>query len=198
MRPPHFGLERELAAQGFRAIVGVDEVGCGALAGPVMAGAVILPPDSRLGGIRDSKLLSPAAREALYPLIIRRSAAWAVGSASVEEITGLGLRAATLLAMRRAVEGLAQVDYVLVDAWTIPGIPFPQRGIIRGDQSVKSIAAASVIAKVTRDRLMDTLAESFPAYGFERHKGYATDSHRAAIKKHGPCPHHRLSYRTFR
>ncbi len=191
-------MEKQLLAEGFRFVAGVDEVGCGALAGPVMAGAAILPLDSRLGALRDSKLLSPAAREDLYPLIMKRAVAWAVGSASVEEIAALNIRGASLLAMRRAVEGLrVPPDFVLVDAWKIPGIPHPQRGVVRGDRTVKSIAAASILAKVTRDRLMVRAADAHPAYGFDIHKGYATAAHRAAIAAHGPCPLHRLSYRTF-
>lgn len=194
--PPTFKIERELLAQGFQRIVGVDEAGCGALAGPVVAAAVILPTDSRIGGVRDSKLLDERRREELYPLVIERAVAWSVGMASVEEIARLNIRGANLLAMRRAVEGL-ESDYALVDAWTIPGITIPQRGIIRGDLTVKSIAAASVIAKVTRDRLMSKLACEFPVYGFEIHKGYATKAHRAAIVLHGPCSHHRLGFKTF-
>ena len=181
-------------AQGFQRVVGVDEAGCGALAGPVVAAAVILPVDSRIGGLRDSKLLDERRREELYPLIIERAVAWSVGVASVEEIARLKIRGADLLAMRRAVEGLEAIDYVLVDAWTIPGITIPQRGVVRGDLTVKSIAAASVIAKVTRDRLMAELAREFPSYGFEVHKGYATKAHRVAIAIHGPCPHHRLQF----
>ncbi|KKW33470.1 MAG: Ribonuclease HII [Candidatus Uhrbacteria bacterium GW2011_GWA2_52_8d] len=204
--PPTFKIERELLAQGFQRIVGVDEAGCGALAGPVVAAAVILPVDSRLGALRDSKLLSQRRREELYPLIIERAVAWSVGMASVDEIERLNIRGANLLAMRRAVEamddqlcpiGQNRIDYVLVDAWTIPGVMVPQRGIIRGDLKVKSIAAASVIAKVTRDRLMAELAREFPVYGFEVHKGYATKVHRTAIALHGPCSHHRLGYKTF-
>src|SRR3989339_1808187 len=204
--PPTFKIERELLAQGFQRIVGVDEAGCGALAGPVVAAAVILPVDSRIGALRDSKLLGERRREELYPLIIERAVAWSVGMASVDEIERLNIRGANLLAMRRAVEamddqlcpiGQNRIDYVLVDAWTIPGVMVPQRGIIRGDLKVKSIAAASVIAKVTRDRLMVELAREFPVYGFEVHKGYATNVHRTAIALHGPCPHHRLSYKTF-
>lgn len=195
--PPSFKIERELLSQGYEWIVGVDEVGCGALAGPVMAGAVVLPIDSRIGRLRDSKLLNGRAREALYPLIVERALAWAVGSSGVEEIFALGIRRATLLAMRRAVEKIARVDYVLVDAWTIPGIPFQQRGIIRGDLTVKSIAAASVVAKVTRDRIMADFALRFPAYGFEIHKGYGTRAHHDAILKHGPCPIHRMAFCTF-
>ena len=194
---PSFQLERELSAQGFRAVVGVDEAGCGALAGPLIAAAVIFPVDSRLGDVRDSKLLSPSLRDELYDLIVQRSTSWAVGAVTVEEIATLGLRPANLLAMKRAVDGIVSADYALVDAWTIPGIAIPQRGIIRGDRYVKSIAAASVIAKVTRDRMMVELAESFPAYGFDVHKGYGTAAHRSAIQTHGPCAAHRLSFKTF-
>lgn len=178
-------------------IVGVDEVGSGALAGPVYAGAVVLPLDSRLGRIQDSKLLQAGAREELAPLIKKRSIAWAVAGATVDEITELGIRGATLLAMRRAVEDIMLADYVLVDAWTIPGILIPQNGIIRGDRYVKSIAAASIIAKVERDQLMQELAIDHPRYGFEVHKGYATLAHREAIKKYGPCSLHRMGYKTF-
>lgn len=198
MRAPTFQTEKALAAEGFSLVAGVDEVGCGALAGPVMAGAVILPFDSRLGNVRDSKLLSPGARAELYPLITEKAVAWAIGSASVEEIAQLNIRGASLLAMRRAVEALKiYPQFILVDAWTIPQTKIPQRGIVRGDRTVKSIAAASIIAKVTRDRLMQELARAHPKYGFEVHKGYATSAHRNAIRKHGPCPIHRLSYKTF-
>jgi ribonuclease HII len=192
--PPSFAVERLLLAQGFERIVGVDEAGCGALAGPVVAAAVILPIDSRLGSVRDSKLLNERRREELYSLIIERVVAWSIGVSSVEEIASLNIRGANLLAMRRAVEGIEQAEYALVDAWTIPGIEIPQRGIIHGDRLVKSIAAASIIAKVTRDRLMRDLAVQYPMYGFEIHKGYGTKKHREAIIVHGPCPHHRPSF----
>jgi ribonuclease HII len=207
--PPTFKIERELQAQGYERIVGVDEAGCGALAGPVVAAAVILPVDSRIGALRDSKLLDERRREELYPLIVERAVAYGVGIASVEEIAQLNIRGANLLAMRRAVEAVEKqycpighncfssrdsIDYVLVDAWTIPGITMPQRGIIRGDRMVKSIAAASVIAKVTRDRLMVQLAVEFPEYGFEVHKGYGTKKHQQAIQLYGPCAYHRLSF----
>lgn len=181
-------------AEGFERIVGVDEAGCGALAGPVVAAAVILPLDSRIGGIRDSKLLDERRREELYAVILERASAWSVGVVSVEEIAVLNIRGANLLAMRRAVEAIESVEYVLVDAWTIPRISIPQRGIIRGDLTVKSIAAASVIAKVMRDRMMRELAQEFSQYGFEIHKGYGTKSHREAIAVHGPCPHHRVAF----
>jgi len=194
---PTFRFERELFAQGYKMIVGVDEAGCGALAGPVVAGAVIFPLDSRIGDVRDSKLLTEKIREELYPLIIDRSVAWAVGSASVEEIFEMGIRQANYLAMRRAVEMIAEADYALVDAWTIPHLRIPQRGIIRGDRHVKSIAAASVIAKVTRDRQMVRFHEHYPEYGFMKHKGYGTKEHLEAIAVHGPCSIHRLGYKPF-
>jgi ribonuclease HII len=194
---PTFGMERELMEQGFQAIVGVDEAGCGALAGPLVAAAVVFPLDSRLGKLNDSKLLSPTLRDGLYDLIVERAVAWAVGSVSVEEITALGLRPANLLAMRRAVEGIPTADYALVDAWTVPGLTIPQRGIVRGDRLVKSIAAASVIAKVTRDRMVVELSARFPQYGFAQHKGYATKDHLAAIEKYGPCAIHRPTFKTF-
>lgn len=195
---PTFQAERELAGRGFGAVAGVDEAGTGSLAGPVVAGAVIFPFDSRLGSVRDSKLVPEDAREELYELVVERAVAYGVGIAEVEEIESVGLRRATLNAMRRAVEAIAQADYALVDAWTIPGLAIPQHGIVRGDRTVKSIAAASIVAKVTRDRLMRELALIHPGYGFEVHKGYATSEHRRAIREFGPCPAHRLSYRTFR
>lgn len=198
MQTPTFYYERELINSGFSAIVGVDEAGCGALAGPVVAGAVILPLNSRLKLIRDSKLLNSTQRFRLFDEIINKAAAWAVGCATVEEIMNLGLRPANYLAMRRALEGIPQIDHVLVDAWTIPHIPYPQTGIIHGDRLVKSIAAASVIAKVTRDRIMLQLSKEYPAYDFHLHKGYGTTRHLATIKEFGPCPIHRLTYKTFK
>ncbi len=197
MRPPSFAMERELFAQGYRAIVGVDEVGCGALAGPVVAGAVVLPLDSRLGGIRDSKLLSEKQRERLFPSITGKAHAWAVAQAEVSEILQLGLRRATLLAMRRALQRIPSADFVLVDAWEISDISLPQRGVIRGDRLVKSIAAASILAKVTRDRIMGELGEQYPQYGFEAHKGYATEAHQRAIRENGPCEIHRTAWKPF-
>lgn len=198
IRRPTFLMERELASQGFRAVVGVDEAGCGALAGPVVAGAVLLPIDSRIGRLHDSKLLSARARDEVYELVTERATAWGAGVVSVEEIFEIGIRPATFLAMRRALEQIPDADYALVDAWTIPGIAFKQRGIVHGDRLVKSIAAASIIAKVTRDRIMKELDKEYPAYGFEVHKGYGTAKHRAMISENGPCVFHRLNYKTFR
>jgi len=195
MQTPTFHHERELLAAGYACIVGVDEVGAGALAGPVVAAAVVLPLASRLKLIRDSKLLSASQREGLFDLICEKSDAFAIGMASTEEIQECNIRGATLLAMRRAVEQIEGVDFALVDAWSIPGISIPQRGIVRGDQSVKSIAAASIIAKVHRDRLMCDFANDYPEYGFDIHKGYGTKMHREALKLHGPCPIHRTGFR---
>lgn len=194
---PTFKYERELMAKGFRVIVGVDEAGCGALAGPVCAGAVVLPIGSRLGLLRDSKLLSPKQRDGLYDLIVERAERFAVGMASVEEITALNIRQATFLAMRRAVAQIEGAQTLLVDAWKIPGVDLPQQGVIHGDRLIKSIAAASIIAKVARDRLMCEYAARFPLYGFDVHKGYGTALHHRAIAEFGPCPIHRLGYKTF-
>lgn len=197
MKNPTFHFERDLAALGYKAVVGIDEVGAGALAGPVVAGAVILRMPFRLAGVRDSKLLTTAARGRLAEEIRRYSRAHATGEASVEEINKLGIRQATFLAMRRTLEKIGEIDFVLVDAWQIPGIPFRQKGIIRGDRLVKSIAAASILAKVYRDALMDKLAEEYPQYGFRDHKGYSTPEHLAAIKEFGACPIHRVTWRRF-
>lgn len=194
MQNPTFKIERELMARGFKCVAGIDEVGCGALAGPVVAAAVILPLDSRLGLVRDSKLLSRSQRESLSPHIEERAVGCALGEASVEEIEVLGLRPATLLAMRRAYDALAArhpVDFVLIDAWALVGLPVPQRGIIRGDRLVKSIAAASVIAKVARDAQMARYAVIYPGYGFEEHVGYATRRHTEALRRLGATPLHR-------
>lgn len=201
MHRPTFQFERKLLAKGHRIIAGVDEVGCGALAGPVVAAAVVLPIDSRLGLIRDSKLLSPDQRTRLLPKLVGRLAGHGIGQAEVEEIDTLGLRTATLLAMRRALETLSArctVDYVLVDAWKIPDITIPQQAIIRGDRLVKSIAAASIVAKVHRDALMVELGAQYLGYGFKDHKGYATAAHERTLRKRGPCPIHRTSFAPVR
>lgn len=194
---PTFQEERALINAGYTAIVGIDEAGCGALAGPVVAAAVIFPLNSRLAKIKDSKLMSPAAREELYPKILSKAKAFGVAESSVNEIETFGLRQATFLAMRRALGQISEVDYVLVDGYLVPGITFPQKRIIKGDRTVKSIAAASVIAKVTRDRIMVKYEEQYPEYGFAKHKGYGTRVHEAAITKHGPCPIHRMNFRPF-
>jgi len=197
MKNPTFIFERRLSASGFKTVVGVDEVGCGSLAGPVVAGAVVLHTTFNFAGLRDSKLLTVKARERLSEEIKIRARAFAIGEASVEEINKFGLRPATFLAMRRALEKINDVDFVLVDAWKIPDLSFEQQGIIHGDRLIKSIAAASIIAKVYRDKLMTDLSETYPQYGFEKHKGYGTAFHLAAIEKCGPCFIHRTSWKRF-
>jgi ribonuclease HII len=197
MHLPTFKLERELLDEGYCGIVGVDEAGAGALAGPLVAAAVILPTNSRLADVRDSKTLSDLQKDRLYDQIYNKARGCAVGIATVREIYKFGLRPANLLAMRRAIESIPHADFALIDAWNIPKLHVPQRSLIRGDQHVKSIAAASIIAKVTRDNIMIEHSEMFPEYKFDQHKGYGTKIHRDAIKEHGPCMLHRMKYKIF-
>ncbi|HTM68618.1 MAG TPA: ribonuclease HII [Candidatus Binatia bacterium] len=192
---PSFSEERALIAKGITVIAGVDEAGCGCWAGPVFAAAVILPLDSRIGLVRDSKTLSLDQRLRVAARIREEAAAWAVGTASVEEIDRLNIRGAGALAMLRAVQGLSLApEFVLIDAFRIPGLAVPSKSIIKGDRKVKSIAAASVLAKVSRDQHLDELDRLHPGYGFASHKGYGTKQHQAALAKLGPCAIHRMSY----
>lgn len=197
MKVPTFKYEKQLIAQGYCAIVGIDKVGYGALAGPVVAGAVVLPLGSRLGLIRDSKLLTPLQRDQLYDQIQEKAHAWSVGVAHVDEINQLGLKPATFLAMRRALRDIPHFDHVLIDAFPIPDFETPQTAIIKGDRLVKSIAAASIMAKVYRDRMMKALHNEYRDYGFDAHKGYGTEKHLHAIKAIGPSPVHRINYKVF-
>lgn len=191
--------ERFWQARGARVVVGVDEAGAGAWAGPVVAGAVVLPVSVRLPGLRDSKMLTPASREAVYAALLRRGAQCASGLASVEEIERLGIRPANLLAMKRAVKALGLVpDVLLVDWYRIPGFDCPQESVAKADRLIASVAAASVVAKVTRDRLMVELDAQYPAYGFAIHKGYGTAKHRTALAAYGPSPVHRASFAPVR
>lgn len=191
--------ENELREQGFRMIAGVDEAGVGPMAGPVVAGAVILPSDYKLRELDDSKKLDAPTREALALQIKTDAVAWAVGAADVAEIDELNIYHAGLLAMRRAVVSLqAAPDFLLVDARTIPDCPCGQRGLIRGDSLSASIAAASILAKTTRDEIMMELDVQFPAYGFASHKGYATAEHFRSLREHGASPVHRRSFRPVR
>lgn len=192
--------ETELWAEGFGRIAGVDEAGMAPLAGPVVASAVILPKDYRLRGLNDSKKILDSAKRAEMAAQIKRDAlAWAVGYAEVEEIDRLNIYHAGLLAMRRAVEGLrVEPDFLLVDARKIPDCSCPQRGIIRGDLLSASIAAASIIAKTTRDALMKELDSHFPGYGLAAHKGYPTPAHCRALKQLGALPIHRRSFSPVR
>ncbi len=189
--------ENRLRGQGYTLICGVDEVGRGPLAGPVMAGAVILPPDTELviPGVDDSKKVTPKKRAELYGIIQEKAIAWAVGAADVETIDRINILQATMLAMQRAIAQLdPQPDALLVDALTLHDISIPQQPIVHGDARSVSIAAASILAKVTRDTLMEELDELYPQYGFRDNKGYGTAAHIAAIREYGPCPIHRKTF----
>jgi ribonuclease HII len=180
-------------------ICGVDEAGRGPLAGPVVAAAVILDPARPIAGLDDSKALTAKARDALYDLIVERSLAWSVAAASVEEIDTLNILHATMLAMRRAVEGLAVTPTLAkIDGNRCPVLPVRSEAVIGGDALVPSISAASIIAKVTRDRMLLELHDAFPVYGFDAHAGYGTPQHLSALREHGPCEHHRRSFAPVR
>ena len=189
-------IENSLHRYGFVAVAGVDEVGRGCLAGPVMAGAVILHPDRRIDGLADSKTCTAAQRDRLHDEICRKALAWSVVSVDPDEIDRINIHQATLQAMRRAVLSLAPLpDAVLVDAFRIPSLPMAQRGVIGGDRRSSAIAAASIVAKVTRDRLMQVLHATDPRYGFDRHKGYATADHLSAVAQFGYSAQHRRTFR---
>ncbi len=196
---PSFAEESSLAARGITRAAGLDEVGCGCWAGPVLAAAVILPLGVELELVRDSKALSPAQRERAAADIKAKAVAWAVGQASAAEVDELNIRRAAALAMNRALAELAvKPEFLLIDAFRLSGIGLPQKNIIRGDASVASIAAASIIAKVARDALLRDLAGRYPGYGFENHKGYGTREHQEALRRLGPCPEHRRTYAPVR
>lgn len=190
--------EDAVRQQGFVRPAGVDEAGRGALFGPVFAAAVILDPLRPVTGLADSKVLSPSQRDSLA-LHIRASAlAWAVASASAQEIDSINILQASRLAMRRAVEALQPAsDYLLIDALTLK-LPLPQQGLIKGDARVQSIAAASILAKTARDACMAALDLEYPGYGIARHKGYPTQEHRDALRRLGPSPLHRRTYAPVR
>ena len=193
-----FAIEGEARAEGHALIAGVDEVGRGCLAGPVYAGVVVFEGPSVLQGLDDSKALLPEVREALAIRIRGSARGAAVGAATAAEIDALGIVAATFLAMRRALDLVrasgAVPSLVLVDAFLIPGLDVPQRAYVGGDRRVAAIAAAAIVAKVSRDARMDALERRFPAYGFGSHRGYATPEHLSALRRHGPCPEHRLTF----
>jgi ribonuclease HII len=189
-------LENALRRYGFHRIAGVDEVGRGCLAGPVVAAAVVLDPDRYIPGIHDSKMVTALERERLYGVITRKAVAWSVASARPEEIDAINIHQASLQAMRRAVMTLAPLpDLVLVDAFRIPELLIAQRGVLHGDRRCTAIAAASIVAKVTRDREMLVHHAADPRYGYDRHKGYATADHLAAVAQHGYSALHRRSFR---
>ncbi len=193
--PELWTLENEIYDSGVRLLCGVDEAGRGPLAGPVCAAAVMLPRRIQIEGLNDSKKLSEKKREALYDLIIEEAVAYGIAFATVEEIEEHNILNATFLAMNRALAMLKPVpELALIDGNRNTGIELPSRCVVGGDGCCADIAAASILAKVTRDRYMDAMAEKYPAYGFDRHKGYGTKAHYAAIREFGPCPIHRLSF----
>ena len=187
--------EKAAAAKGYTRVCGVDEAGRGPLAGPVCAAAVILPEGCIIEGVNDSKKLTEKKREALYDVIIETAVACCVAFGTVEEIERDNILAATMNTMRRAVEGLAvPADYAMIDGNRLPPLDIPAEYIVKGDARSTSIAAASILAKVTRDRLMLDYAEKYPEYEFEKHKGYGTKLHIEKILEYGPSPIHRLSF----
>ena len=189
-------IENALRRWGFYRIAGCDEVGRGCLAGPVVAGAVVLDPNAHIPGLADSKMLTAAERDRLSRLITSRAFAWSVAFVEPAEIDALNIHRASLEAMRRAVLALTPLpDAVLVDAFRIPGLHIAQRGVLHGDRRCAAIAAASIIAKVSRDRQMMTEHETDPRYGYDKHKGYATAEHRAAVERFGYSSLHRRSFK---
>lgn len=194
-RPEQLGLPW----QGPGLVAGVDEAGRGPLAGPVVAAAVMLDELQPIKGLADSKALSPRRRERLYDEIRAKSLCCSVAEASVEEIDALNILQATLLAMRRAVDGLRlRPHLVLVDGNRVPALPMPAHAVVKGDARVQAIAAASILAKVHRDRLCEQLHQRYPQYGFAAHKGYPTEQHLQALREHGACEQHRRSFAPVR
>lgn len=191
-----FSRERALRARGFVLVAGIDEAGRGPLAGPVVAAAVILPDDFVLEGLTDSKKVGAKTRETFYAILTTATEVrWSSAEATVEEIDRLNILRATHLAMARATDALPQKpDHALVDGLPVRGLPVDHTALVGGDSLSLSIAAASIIAKVTRDRLMTLLHEEYPQFGFDRHKGYGVKQHLEALRKHGPCPAHRRTF----
>ena len=188
-------IENGLYAQGYTAICGVDEAGRGPLAGPVCAGAVILPQGLEIPGLNDSKKLTDKKRRELYPIIKEHAIAWGIGFASHEEIDELNILQATYLAMSRAIQALeGKADFALIDGNRAKDFGIPLQTVVKGDSLSASIAAASVLAKVARDDIMLEMAKEYPEYGFEVHKGYGTKQHYEALRQHGHCPIHRMSF----
>jgi len=190
--------EAEVRTRGFRVIAGLDEAGRGPLAGPVVAAAVVLPPKGKWTGVDDSKKLSAGQREKIFPLLFEKALGVGVGIVEAQEIDRLNILQASLKAMQLAVEKLPlPPDFLLIDGIHTLRVPLPQQTIPKGDQRCLSIAAASIVAKVTRDRLMTAYHDQYPQYNFARHKGYGTKEHLQAIRKYGCCPLHRQSFRTI-
>jgi ribonuclease HII len=193
---PDLSLEIALQANGYLRIAGIDEAGRGPLAGPVAAAAVILPTNFNCPGLDDSKKISPKIRDRLYERLTNDPEIyWAVATAEREEIDRVNILRATHLAMRRAAEALVPIPaYCLIDGLPVNPFPLPHDAIVKGDSKSLSIAAASIIAKVTRDRIMREIDREFPQFGFAKHQGYGTKAHLEALRIHGPCRHHRLTF----
>jgi ribonuclease HII len=192
-----WAMERSLRRRGFVAIAGADEAGRGACAGPLVAAACVLPPGrrGRVPGLADSKLLTPATREEVYAEVVDRALTWSVVAIPVGELDARGMHVTNIEALRRAVRGMELApDYVLTDGFPVSGLSQPSLAVWKGDRVAACVAAASVLAKVTRDRMMLDLHERFPEFGFAEHKGYITDAHSAALDAHGPCPEHRMRF----
>ena len=188
-------IEDENYAEGFRVICGVDEAGRGPLAGPVCAAAVVLPPHTRIPGLNDSKKLTDKKRRELFPVICEQALAYGIGMATEQEIDEINILQATFLAMQRAMDGLqVRPDLALIDGNRQKDFGLPVKTVVKGDSLSANIAAASVLAKVTRDDLMIRQATEFPEYGFEIHKGYGTKAHYAALEQYGPSPIHRMTF----
>ena len=196
---PNNRQEKRLLKNGFALIAGIDEVGKGAWAGPIVAAAVILNPKIRIKGIKDSKLLRAPDRKILFNQIVESAIAWATAAVSQTEIDRLGIKQANILVIQKALKKMRpQPDYLLIDAIKIDYQNLPSSAIIDGDYKITSVAAASIIAKVTRDKMMDELAEKYPAYGFKQHKGYGTSHHFQMIVEHGICQLHRKTWQPMR
>jgi ribonuclease HII len=197
--PPTWRFEDEAYGSGRRFVAGIDEVGRGSLAGPVFAAAVILDRNGPVDGVDDSKLLTPARRVVLAREVLAQAVAVGIGSAGADEVDRINIRNATLRAMRRAVEALPErADHLLLDAATLDGVDATQVSLIKGDRRSFSIAAASIVAKVLRDGVMEHYAASYPVFGFESNRGYGTAGHLQALARFGPCPIHRRSFRGVR
>ncbi len=195
---PDYSFELAARDTGYRHVCGIDEAGRGPLSGPVVAAACVLEPGTEIPGLNDSKKLTPKKRDLLYDLVIDRATDFAIGFATPEEIDSINILNATMLAMRRAIAALKEpADYALVDGNCIRDYPIPARAIIKGDSLSMSVAAASILAKVTRDRLCLEDDRQYPIYGFAKHKGYGTAEHIAALRAYGPCPIHRKTFLKF-
>ena len=195
---PDYSIEQELHGEGFAYVCGVDEAGRGPLCGPVFAAACILPDGLYIEGLNDSKKLTEKKREKLFDIIKKEAVAYSIASADVEEINEMNILEADLLAMRRAIDGLGvKADFAIIDGNIARDFQIPARAVVKGDSKSMSIAAASVLAKVARDRLCLELDREYPQYGFAKHKGYGTKEHMDALRKYGPSPIHRKKFIRF-